>query len=185
QVEAVVDSEPAPDPIPENPISRSREFLFSIPGVDVEQDASEEPVSKAASPAAMLCGTDETHGAGDARGKPLGDVLDHAMLDGLLADEAGRELVGFLVESYESGVPKFLDDANLAVQEGDWDGLASAAHKFVSSNGSVGAVRCAEVLKSLEVACRKEDLDQVHDLLESARMEISLALVELKELQTQ
>ncbi|MCP5020534.1 MAG: response regulator, partial [bacterium] len=46
QVEAVVDSEPAPDPIPENPISRSREFLFSIPGVDVEQDASEEPVSK-------------------------------------------------------------------------------------------------------------------------------------------
>ncbi|MDF1837524.1 MAG: Hpt domain-containing protein, partial [Planctomycetota bacterium] len=73
------------------------------------------------------------------------------MLDGLLEDEAGRELVGFLVDSFELGVPKFLDEAKRAVQESDWEELASAAHKFVSSSGSVGAVRCAGVLKDLEV----------------------------------
>jgi signal transduction histidine kinase/DNA-binding response OmpR family regulator/HPt (histidine-containing phosphotransfer) domain-containing protein len=140
---------------------------------------------KPASAAALLCGTDDRPATEDSANTPGGYILDHIMLDGLLEDEAGRELVGFLVESYELSVPKFLDDAKRAVDGDDWECLASVAHKFVSSNGSVGAVRCAGVLKDLEVACRRLDLDRAHSLLGMARTEIALALVELKQLNVQ
>jgi CheY-like chemotaxis protein/HPt (histidine-containing phosphotransfer) domain-containing protein len=140
-----------------------------------------EPVQKT-SAAAMLCGTDDGGSGSGAATTSGGDILDWIMLDGLLEDDAGKELVGFLVESYELGVPKFLDEAKRAVAGSDWESLAGAAHKFVSSNGSVGAVRCATVLKDLEAACRREEFDRVHDLLDTARTEIALALVELKQL---
>ncbi len=181
EVEATVADEPVLEPEGSEPTSR--DIFFSIPGEDLESETEGDRAPKSVSPAAMLCGAEDLVDGDESKTKSPREVLDHVMLNGLLSDEAGRELVGFLVESYESGVPKFLDDAQLAVQEADWDSLARAAHKFVSSNGSVGAVRCAEVLKSLEVACRREDLDQVHELLETARTEIALALVELKQLQ--
>ncbi|MCA9000342.1 MAG: response regulator [Planctomycetes bacterium] len=149
---------------------------------DSNSQTMDDPVSAATAAASMLCGTSSVLREGDRAETQTDGILDWAMLDGLMEDEAGRELVGFLVDSYEQGVPKFLDEAKRAVTEEDWDGLAVAAHKFVSSNGSVGAVRCAGVLKNLEVACKHTDLDQVQELLETARTEIALALVELKQL---
>ena len=200
-IEALVRLEP--DPVVEGQEPQARDLFLKTKSISPAQEStpaetvdpseftpSIEPLAvveptPTTSPAALLCGTDELKATVVDGDTPMGDVLDHVMLDGLLEDEAGRELVSFLVESYEQGVPKFLDEANLAVQESDWECLASAAHKFVSSNGSVGAVRCAGVLKDLEVACRRGDLDRVHSLLEVARKEIALALVELKQLQIQ
>ncbi|MFT4648864.1 MAG: signal transduction histidine kinase/CheY-like chemotaxis protein [Glaciecola sp.] len=182
EVQELADSEPDPAPEVEEVKQAPRDlFLGDASSTKPESLNPAQPV-RLASAAELLCGTDDRPATDDSANTPGGDILDHIMLDGLLEDEAGRELVGFLVDSYELSVPKFLDEAKHAVDGDHWECLASAAHKFVSSNGSVGAVRCAGVLKDLEVACRRLDLDRVHILLGMARTEIALALVELKHL---
>ena len=106
-------------------------------------------------------------------------ALDLSILECLLEDEVGRDLARDLVQTFVARVPEFLAEVESAVSEERWETVASAAHKFVSTSGSVGAVRCATALKQLEGASRTGSLDEVPELVERVRSEVSCAVEEL------
>lgn len=110
------------------------------------------------------------------------DSLDLSILECLLEDEVGRELARELVQTFVSRVPAFLAEVEAAVAEEQWEQVATSAHKFVSTSGSVGAVRCASVLKELEGASRTGALAQVPAVVHRLHDEFRSAVFELGQL---
>ncbi len=106
-------------------------------------------------------------------------ALDLSILDCLLEDEVGRELARDLVATFVARVPDFLAEVESAASQEQWEELASSAHKFVSTSGSVGAVRCAAALKELEGASRHGVLGEVPSLIARVREETQSAMAEL------
>ena len=105
--------------------------------------------------------------------------LDLSILECLLEDEVGRDLARDLVQSFVVRVPEFLAEVDQAIAQGQWTHVASVAHKFVSTSGSVGAVRCAVALKALEGATRTGSIDEVPELVDQVRSELTCAIDEL------
>ena len=58
-----------------------------------------------------------------------------------------------------------------AARSEDWELCAQTAHSFVSTCGTVGAMRFARLLREIESACRRGESTAVDALVERARGE--------------
>ena len=184
--QAVAFSEPEPEPGPKPKLESK-----SAHEVDLESVPALLPAAPMAQVGPSAPVQDEAHAEGSnepkaplpARvsetGTGVPGAIDTSILECLLEDEVGRELASDLVNSFVDRAPEFLQEIETSKAEEQWEQLASIAHKFVSTAGSVGAVRCAEVLKSLEEICLTGKFDQVDNSMESARSEIHDAVNEL------
>ena len=104
-------------------------------------------------------------------------VIDDDVLGSLLAgDEEGRLLAVDLIQDYLERAPRSQTSLEEAAAMSDWDACAQIAHDFVSTNGTVGALRFAKLLRSIERACRSNDGAVVPGLVNDARNELDDAL---------
>jgi len=111
------------------------------------------------------------------------DVLDPSILASLLMDDdpAGRELAAELVEHFMGSAATSLVEMEDASRERDWTRCASLAHSFVSTCGTVGAMRFAGILRRIETACGRIP-SEVPRLLEHSRQELDASLEALERL---
>jgi HPt (histidine-containing phosphotransfer) domain-containing protein len=79
-----------------------------------------------------------------------------------LGDE---EFVRSMIELFFSYVSQKLAEARRALEEGDLNGVGSAAHAIKSTAGNAGACRVQEVAARLEQVAKGGDGDQVRALL--------------------
>ncbi len=86
---------------------------------------------------------------------PNTPVLDVAVLDELLASvQDDRSFVIQLIHTYLGDGERQLGEIQAAVTSGDADALVRPAHTRQSSSATVGAMRLAEMARSLELAAR-------------------------------
>ena len=111
------------------------------------------------------------------------DVLDPSILASLLSDEdpAGHELAAELVEYFLDSAPASLAELEEAARAKDWGRCASLAHSFVSTCGTVGAMRFAGLLRRIESACGRIPAE-VPRLIEHSRQELDASLEALERL---
>ncbi len=95
---------------------------------------------------------------------PLLDEEIIAELREVMEDEFADLLQDFL-----SDLPLQLNRLQTAIAQGDGDGLYHTAHKFKSSCGCLGAARLMELIQRLELAGRRNTLDDAAELLRHAR----------------
>ena len=109
-------------------------------------------------------------------------ILDPEVLRDLLddTDVAGRELAGELIQSFQELAPVSLDELEHAATAHDWDACARIAHGFVSTCGTVGALRFAALMRRIEVACRREGGAQAPSLVRLARPELRESIQALR-----
>ncbi len=105
----------------------------------------------------------------------LAGVLDSDVLASLYDDEEGRQLAADLIESFFELAPDHLRAMEHAVSAGDLGVCASIAHKFVSTSGTVGAVRLAHILREVEQCASRGDVDVSSRLVASCREETDKA----------
>ena len=105
----------------------------------------------------------------------LAGVLDGDVLASLYDDEEGRQLAADLIESFFELAPDHLRAMEHAVSTGDLGTCASIAHKFVSTSGTVGAVRLAHILREVEQYATRGDVDVSSRLVASCREETDKA----------
>jgi signal transduction histidine kinase/CheY-like chemotaxis protein/HPt (histidine-containing phosphotransfer) domain-containing protein len=114
--------------------------------------------------------------------RPHERALDPSILEPLLSDDDGRELALDLIADYMERAPDSMARLEEAAQSGDWEACAKVAHEFVSTNGTVGAMRFATLLRGIETAVRSERTSDVPGMLDDARREMGWAVSELQEL---
>lgn len=86
---------------------------------------------------------------------PNTPVLDVAILDELLASvQDDRSFVIQLIQTYLGDGERQLGEIQAAVASGDADALVRPAHTLKSSSATVGAMRLADIARSLELAAR-------------------------------
>ena len=95
-------------------------------------------------------------------------------------DPVGEELALELIQVYIATAPDSMAEIERLASGGDWEACASAAHKFVSSNGTVGAMEFAQLLRRTESACREGRHADVLALAAEGRQELERAMQELR-----
>ena len=111
--------------------------------------------------------------------------LDRDVLGCLLEDDedsSGPELALELVDHYLRFAPDELAALEEAAEEEDWELCGKLAHDFVSSCGTVGAVRFAAVLRRIESACSRSPQEEVPSLVRGLREELQATVAALQEL---
>jgi two-component system sensor histidine kinase/response regulator len=98
-------------------------------------------------------------------------------------DPVGEELALELIQSYMETAPEIMDEIERLVLGGSLEECADVAHKFVSSNGTVGAMDFAKLLRRMEGACREGRTGEVEGLATQGRLELERALRELRGMQ--
>ena len=98
----------------------------------------------------------------------------------MTGDEEGRLLAVDLIEDYLERAPRSQAALEEATALQDWATCAQVAHEFVSTNGTVGALRFAKLLRSIERACRSDQQERVAGLVGEARSELMLAVTALE-----
>ena len=94
-------------------------------------------------------------------------VLDHGVLADLDVLGGGDpEFVAELVELFVQQAPRQLSAARAALDVGDRDAVAKAAHTLKSSSGYLGARRLAELCVQLERRAREDEADLTRALEE-------------------
>lgn len=117
---------------------------------------------------------------GQARMPPLEGAVDGQVLGPLLEDESGRTLAAELVNLFSTIGPETMSSLEQRLASGELDEVARIAHRFVSTSGSVGAVRLARVMREVESACNRQRPDEASALLAHATGELDVASTELK-----
>jgi HPt (histidine-containing phosphotransfer) domain-containing protein len=100
-------------------------------------------------------------------------VLDESVLTDLKATTGDDPaFVRDLVETYLADVPAQLEGIDAAIAADDAEALIRPAHTLKSSSATVGAMRLAELSRTLEMTGRAGALDAgARDNAESARAE--------------
>lgn len=101
-------------------------------------------------------------------------ALDDGVLGPLLDDEGGRALAEELVATFMSSGPETVAGLERHLEAGDLRDVARIAHRFVSTSGSVGAMRLARLLREVESACERGERDAAHQLLSRAGGELAV-----------
>ncbi len=110
-------------------------------------------------------------------------AIDPSILGCLLdGDPTGEALARELVEGYLTSAPDYMREIESLASRQEWEACAALAHKFVSTNGTVGAMRFAQLLRKVETNCIEQQYSVVEALLRQAQSELLLALGELKTL---
>ena len=105
--------------------------------------------------------------------------IDASVLGSLLDDEEGRILASELVDSFLQLVPGRLSELENAARTANLESAASIAHGLVSTSGTVGAVRLAELLRQVERFAGSGNTDDSLRLIERCRDEIEVARLAL------
>ncbi|MEM9803180.1 MAG: Hpt domain-containing protein [Planctomycetota bacterium] len=105
----------------------------------------------------------------------LTGALDRDVLASLFDDEEGRQLAGELVQGFFELAPEHLRAMEMAVECGDLEACARVAHKFVSTSGTVGAIRLAQMLREVEQYARRGDANVSARLVAGCREETDRA----------
>lgn len=87
-----------------------------------------------------------------------------------------------LIDSYLGTAQGFMAEIMSLYSRQEWEACGSLAHKFVSTNGSVGAMRFAQLLRRVEGACQDQNLSELEFLLTQSQYELHSALNELQAL---
>ena len=114
-------------------------------------------------------------GSEDGDDADLAGALDRDVLSSLFDDEEGRQLASELIESFFELAPEHLAQMEAALEGDDLDRCASVAHKFVSTSGTVGAIRLAQLLREIEQCASRGDSELSARLVASCRVETDRA----------
>jgi CheY-like chemotaxis protein/HPt (histidine-containing phosphotransfer) domain-containing protein len=106
---------------------------------------------------------------------PHEGAVDERVLGPLLDDEGGRSLAEELIALFSTSGPETLLSLERRLAAGELDEVARIAHRFVSTSGSVGAVRLARVMREVEGACNRQRPDEASALLGHASGELDVA----------
>jgi len=98
-------------------------------------------------------------------------ALDRTVLGPLLEDAPGRTLANELVEAFLESGPKTVEQLVRLLSAEDFAEAARIAHRFVSTSGSVGAMRLARTMREAEVACERFHHASAKDLVARASQE--------------
>ena len=101
--------------------------------------------------------------------------LDETVLDSLRALDGGPDLLVRIVETYLSSSDGLARALREAMEKGQPNGVAKAAHTLKSSSAQVGAHRVAALARELEGRGRAGSLDGVAELAESLTRELAQA----------
>jgi PAS domain S-box-containing protein len=116
----------------------------------------------------------------------LEQVMDTKVLDNLHALEQNSltHITAEVLEIYLSHAPTCLRDLQTALEKGDAEAIANAAHNLKGSSSTLGMKQMTKLCASLEAKGRNKDLDGVLELLNQAKDEfekISKAITAEKE----
>lgn len=113
-------------------------------------------------------------------------VIDHGAIEALVED-IGVEDVIELLDVYLDDAPQQLRSLQAALEAGDVQGMAAAAHRMKSTSAMVGASRLAEISQEVEDRARAGDLSameerasEIADLMADAREQLDAARVRLE-----
>ncbi len=113
-------------------------------------------------------------------------VIDRGAIEALV-EEIGVEDVIELLDVYLDDAPQQLRTLQAALEAGDVQGVASAAHRMKSTSAIVGATRLAEVSQEAEERARAGDLSgmegrvsEIADLMADAREQLGAARARLE-----
>jgi len=107
-------------------------------------------------------------------------AVDENVLGPLLVADGGRSLAEELVAFFSTSGPETMSSLERRLEAGELDEVARIAHRFVSTSGSVGAVRLARILREVERACSRQRKDEASVLLARASGELAVAKKVLK-----
>ncbi len=105
----------------------------------------------------------------------LDGAIDRSVLGPLLDDDSGRALAQDLKQAFEQGTAQVLEEIGRALAGGDFERVGRAAHRFVSTSGTVGAVRLARLLREVESASRQRQTDVLSGLVARLTPEAAVA----------
>jgi len=106
-------------------------------------------------------------------------ALDTDVLGALLEDDEGRILAHELIDSFLQIAPARLRALDEAARGGDFDETARIAHALVSTSGTVGAVRLAELLREVRRCAREGSREESVRVIAACRDEVEAARLEL------
>jgi PAS domain S-box-containing protein len=103
----------------------------------------------------------------------LDQVMDTKVLDNLHALEQNRltHIAAEVLETYLSHAPTCLRDLQTALEKGDAEAIANAAHSLKGSSSTLGMKQMTELCASLEAKGRNKDLKGAPELLNQAKEE--------------
>jgi HPt (histidine-containing phosphotransfer) domain-containing protein len=90
-------------------------------------------------------------------------VLDPTRLEQLrqLDPSGGNAFVTRVLRTYASSLTRCESEARRALEGGQWDDFARAAHTLRSSSASVGALAFAQICADIENRIRLQNLDHI------------------------
>jgi two-component system sensor histidine kinase BarA len=99
--------------------------------------------------------------------------MDTKVLDNLHALEQNRltHIAAEVLETYLSHAPTCLRDLQTALEKGDAEAIANAAHSLKGSSSTLGMKQMTELCASLEAKGRNKDLKGAPELLNQAKEE--------------
>ncbi len=105
-------------------------------------------------------------------------ILDRSAIDGLVAvmDKEVTEVLDVFVEN----AARLIGEIEQSAQQGNAEGLKSAAHTLKSSSAMFGALRLSNVCKELELMGRTDTLEGAREKVACAKTEYEQAIAALK-----
>ena len=107
----------------------------------------------------------------EAQPTATADVLDRTTLNALraLPRKGSKDMLSHIVERYLADSRDLVASIERAVEQGDAEELARAAHAWRSYNGNVGALTLARRCRELEERARADQLEGLAPLLAEVR----------------
>lgn len=95
-------------------------------------------------------------------------VLDENSLDQLrqLDPSGGSSFLVRVLGTYDRSLEKHVAEARQALDAGQWDTVARAAHTLKSASASVGALVFSQVCAEIEHRIRRQELAQIESQVE-------------------
>ena len=81
------------------------------------------------------------------------------------AGAAGATVVNDLIDAFLTGAEARISAMRSALEHGDRDALASAAHNLTGSSGSYGASQLSTLARQLETMARRDNPEAAGELL--------------------
>lgn len=108
--------------------------------------------------------------------------IDFSVLDGLseLQQEGGENLVKKVLQAYLESSRELATKLHAAIDSADAEGIVATAHTLKSSSANVGALRLADLCKTLETAGREGDLSVAPGLRQQVQREYEQVIEALR-----
>ncbi len=114
--------------------------------------------------------------------QPSSLAIDASVLDGLaeLQETGSQSLVQRVVQAYLESSEKLALQLHAAIDSADADSVARTVHTLKSSSANVGALKLADLCKTLETAGRQSDLSSAAELHRQIQQEYEQVIDALK-----